>query len=491
MFSSSSSSTSSSAPPPAPPQRPAGPCIDVFVTSILSNPSIRGRHERTRRALTSARVPYREHDVAGDEEAKKLWKRKNGGKNELPFVLVDGEPVGSIEDMDEAVEFGELRQFLRLDTPRISPPSAPTSAESELRNSQSTSSPTAPPSGSSSSAGPAPSTSSLSGGNTHRLDAALSKTKPSIDDFADLDLTEEELASLARELTSASPEETYASLLSASQSRRHDQGDDRQSGGGAPSPWTSSSNHPPTGGYQFSHTQQFSPSYPSTAPLQLEKVNFVRPIRRRLASEIENDVLEGLDQGDLDEDALERLARELELEEEEHRRRRQKGRNGGADEAAAAAPPVMKTVESSIPPPLGDVTAVEGDGGASLSKPLKEVEALTIPAAIQRHEADDSVPHQEAGSNSQPSASLRVEPVSESETRARAEAQQAAAAASSSPPPPPPPPPPRDSPASEAAPSRTAAVSPRALEALKTTAPQRSGESEMPTFGIEATVPPP
>lgn len=40
--------------------------------------------------------------VAGDEEAKKLWKRKNGGKNELPFVLVDGEPVGSIEDMDEA-----------------------------------------------------------------------------------------------------------------------------------------------------------------------------------------------------------------------------------------------------------------------------------------------------------------------------------------------------------------------------------------------------
>lgn len=77
-------------------------CIDVFVTSILSNPAIRGRHERVRRALLSARVPYREHDVAGDEAAKKLWKRKNGGKNELPFVLVDGDPVGSIEDMDEA-----------------------------------------------------------------------------------------------------------------------------------------------------------------------------------------------------------------------------------------------------------------------------------------------------------------------------------------------------------------------------------------------------
>jgi glutaredoxin len=40
--------------------------------------------------------------VAGDENAKSLWKRKNGGKNELPFILVDGEPVGNIDDMDEA-----------------------------------------------------------------------------------------------------------------------------------------------------------------------------------------------------------------------------------------------------------------------------------------------------------------------------------------------------------------------------------------------------
>jgi len=105
------------------------PSIDVFVTSILSNPQLRGRHERVRRALASARAPYAEHDVrprlptwlnpnvkltisayvgmnfgqvAGDEKAKSLWKRKNGGKNELPFILVDGEPVGNIEDMDEA-----------------------------------------------------------------------------------------------------------------------------------------------------------------------------------------------------------------------------------------------------------------------------------------------------------------------------------------------------------------------------------------------------
>lgn len=304
-----------------------------------------------------------------------------------------------------------------------------------------------------------PSTSTSLGGNTHRLDAALSKTKPSIDDFADLALTQEELASLARELTSASPEETYASLLSASQSRRpHDS--DHPRGGAGSSPWTSTSNHSPTGGYQFSHTQQFTPSYPSTAPLKLEKVNFVRPIRRRLASEIENDVLEGLDQGDLDEDALERLARELELEEVEDNRRRQ----------AAATATEMKTVESSIPPPLGDVTTVEGDGGASLSKPLNQVDALTIPAI--RDDVAATAP------SSPPT--LRVEPVSDFENRARAEAKQAVAAASA--------PSPSHDRQESARPTTTA--SPRAIEGLKTAAPRRSGESEMPTFGIEATVPP-
>ncbi|GAA5987331.1 hypothetical protein JCM10908_001912 [Rhodotorula pacifica] len=461
MFSSSSSSSSSSQP-----QQPAagsGPSIDVFVTSILSNPAIRGRHERTRRALTSARVPYREHDVAGDEEAKKLWKRKNGGKNELPFVLVDGEPVGSIEDMDEAVEFGELRQFLRLDTPRIAPPAAaaPPSDPSTPHI------PAPPPSGSSSAPIPAAYAST-----TNRLDAALSKQKPSPDDFADLDLTEEELASLAKELTSSSPEETYSSLLSASQSR------------GLTT--TSTANHPHSGGYNFSHhTQQFTPSYPSTAPLKLEKINFVRPIQRKLhGSEGENDdVLEGIDQDGLDEDALEKLARELELEDEEHRRARD--RRKVEEEGALRGQQEMKTVESEIAPPLADVTAVEGDGGASLSRPLKEVEALTIPAV----EGSDPVPSSSSSATRNPdraaaeTAQIQVEPVSEFETRARAEAERAAAAAAPSSP-------------SPGAPTATATTSQaRQLKQAAAAAAGHGGagagrESEMPSFGVEAMMRP-
>lgn len=69
------------------------PTIDVYVTHILSNGAIRGRHERVDRYLTSARVPYNTHDVAGDEAAKSMWKRKDP-TNELPCILVDGERVG-------------------------------------------------------------------------------------------------------------------------------------------------------------------------------------------------------------------------------------------------------------------------------------------------------------------------------------------------------------------------------------------------------------
>jgi len=100
------------------------PTIDLFVTSILSNPAIRGRHERVRRGLTSLRTAYSEHDVrplalcppcaaaneltlsntqvAADESAKSLWKRKARNGNELPFLLVDGEPVGSVDEFDDA-----------------------------------------------------------------------------------------------------------------------------------------------------------------------------------------------------------------------------------------------------------------------------------------------------------------------------------------------------------------------------------------------------
>jgi len=41
--------------------------------------------------------------------------RLNGGSTELPLITTDGERVGSIEQLEEALEFGEVKSFLRLD----------------------------------------------------------------------------------------------------------------------------------------------------------------------------------------------------------------------------------------------------------------------------------------------------------------------------------------------------------------------------------------
>ncbi|GAA6028817.1 hypothetical protein JCM8097_007409 [Rhodosporidiobolus ruineniae] len=337
------------------------PTIDVFVTSILSNPAIRGRHERVKRAMTAARVAYAEHDVASDEQAKSLWKRKNGGKNELPFLLVDGECPGSIEDLDEAVEFGELRQFLRLDTPSEPPPPAapaPTSATS------------APLSASSSSNGAAPPSSSSS-----------SDRKPTLDDFADLNLSPDELAELQREISQG---ETFSSGL-----------------GGL------SSHDPSRSGFDFSTaTRRFEPVFAPTAPLKIEKINFTRPLPDRpLASEVAKDELEGIDQAELDDAELERLVKELEGEENERRRLRDAQNGGGVEppplpekegeggEGDVKSPRLPKkdfplspdvayaAKEEGKDPAVAEATSVAGAGGAALSAPVAEIDRLHLSSA--------------------------------------------------------------------------------------------------------------
>ncbi|BGP01115.1 hypothetical protein RTG_02834 [Rhodotorula toruloides ATCC 204091] len=333
------------------------PSIDVFVTSILSNPAIRGRHERVRRCLTSARVSYREHDVASDEAAKSMWKRKNCGKNELPCILVDGEPVGSIEDLDEAVEFGELRQFLRLDSPAAPPPASnPASSAAPSDSTPSAQPPASRPSGSTS-----------------------SKFKTSIDDFADLNLSPSELAELAREIEAG---ETFSSALTPSTSSALDA--DGQGGEG--------------GGFSFtsSATQRFDPVHSPTEPLKLEKVSFVRPLPDRplhqagtRADELEG--IEGLDE--VGEDELEKLARELEEMDAEFRRKKanrlsatkeekppmpDKSDSGLDDPPLPSKPLPPLTSPSNLAPDLASKTTIEGDGGASLSAPLVEIEPLRL-----------------------------------------------------------------------------------------------------------------
>ncbi|KAI1793959.1 hypothetical protein LXA43DRAFT_971603 [Ganoderma leucocontextum] len=85
------------------------PPIQVFLTTIASQPALRQRQEYVLRVLQVKKAQFTSYDLASDEDAKKLWRRKAPlDKQQLPGILIGGEFPG------EAVEFGELDQFLRL-----------------------------------------------------------------------------------------------------------------------------------------------------------------------------------------------------------------------------------------------------------------------------------------------------------------------------------------------------------------------------------------
>ncbi|KAI0361173.1 hypothetical protein OH77DRAFT_1508272 [Trametes cingulata] len=91
------------------------PPIQVFLTTIASQPALRQRQEYVLRVLQVKEVPFTSYDLASDEEAKKLWRRKAPlDKQQLPGILIGGEFPGTFQDFEEAVEFGELDTFLRL-----------------------------------------------------------------------------------------------------------------------------------------------------------------------------------------------------------------------------------------------------------------------------------------------------------------------------------------------------------------------------------------
>ncbi|CEH15109.1 SH3 DOMAIN BINDING GLUTAMIC ACID-RICH PROTEIN LIKE 3 [Ceraceosorus bombacis] len=101
--------------------------VELFSTSILSNIKVRSRHERFVSVLTVKKVPYIYHDLASDEDAKSRWRRK-ARDPQIPGLLVNNEWRGTFEEFEEAVEFGELDLFLRVDDGRTSA-QAPASAD--------------------------------------------------------------------------------------------------------------------------------------------------------------------------------------------------------------------------------------------------------------------------------------------------------------------------------------------------------------------------
>ncbi|CAK5264600.1 unnamed protein product [Mycena citricolor] len=91
------------------------PPIELFLTTIASQPVLRQRQDYILRTLQVKKIPYTSYDLASDENAKRRWRRKApADKQQLPGMLVGGKFPGPFSEFEEAVEYDELDIFLRL-----------------------------------------------------------------------------------------------------------------------------------------------------------------------------------------------------------------------------------------------------------------------------------------------------------------------------------------------------------------------------------------
>ncbi|KAJ6519678.1 hypothetical protein C8R45DRAFT_791454, partial [Mycena sanguinolenta] len=91
------------------------PPIEVFLTTIASQPTLRQRQEYILRTLQVKKIPFSSYDLASDETAKRLWRRKApADKQQLPGILIGGKFPGPFQDFEDAVECDDLDNFLRL-----------------------------------------------------------------------------------------------------------------------------------------------------------------------------------------------------------------------------------------------------------------------------------------------------------------------------------------------------------------------------------------
>ncbi|TFK30794.1 hypothetical protein FA15DRAFT_662844 [Coprinopsis marcescibilis] len=94
------------------------PPISLFLTTIASQPVLRKRQEYLLRILQAKKIPFTSYDLASDQDAKRLWKRKAPlDKQQLPGYLVGYQFVGTFNDFEEAVEYNELDRLLQLNEP--------------------------------------------------------------------------------------------------------------------------------------------------------------------------------------------------------------------------------------------------------------------------------------------------------------------------------------------------------------------------------------
>ncbi|KAF7728164.1 SH3 domain binding glutamic acid-rich protein-like [Apophysomyces ossiformis] len=91
--------------------------VQVYMSSVSTNSSIKRNQESIQTMLTSSKVQYEVVDVAQSEQALQYMRRQSatdkGRAKPLPQVFVGGEYRGQLEDLTMAIDNGQLEQFLR------------------------------------------------------------------------------------------------------------------------------------------------------------------------------------------------------------------------------------------------------------------------------------------------------------------------------------------------------------------------------------------
>lgn len=91
------------------------PEVTVYTSSVAGSVKVKKEISGLLFLLQSAKIPFEEVDVSQDNAdaiAKKEHMIATSGKRTLPQLFVDGTFKCGYEEVVEANEFGELRQFL-------------------------------------------------------------------------------------------------------------------------------------------------------------------------------------------------------------------------------------------------------------------------------------------------------------------------------------------------------------------------------------------
>ena len=116
MSSSSSLSATTDSPDTKRPQ-PETTGLVLYTSSVAGSVAIDKATDRTRFLLQAHKAPYTEVDVSisvVDKEYLHAHSKAEKGKVSLPQLFLNGEYLASKDEIEEANEYGEIKELLQL-----------------------------------------------------------------------------------------------------------------------------------------------------------------------------------------------------------------------------------------------------------------------------------------------------------------------------------------------------------------------------------------